>query len=247
MDIRVERTIKALKRNHFNTYYVENPKEARDKVLELIPEPMTIGIGDSATVRQLGIIDAINREGRMMINPMSEYMIQLINDRKMTGDQHRKIEKMALDCDCFLTGTNAITENGELINIDAAGNRVAGMFFGPPKVILVIGTNKIVSDIASGIDRIKNCCAPQHAKTKMRKTPCAVTGRCQNCHSPERLCKVISIIEQKPNKTEINIVLVNMDLGLGWDASWDQNRIDHIYERYKEQTHIRRPSWIESK
>jgi len=240
----IRKTAEALRRNGFQVTCVSDAGEAVKAVLDIIPGPMTIGIGDSATVRQLGIIDAIQAEGRLMINPVSPYLVHLINIEEMTGAQHRKIQRMALDCDYFLTGTNAVTETGALINIDAAGNRIAGMFFGPENVVIVVGSNKIVSDIPAGIDRIRNCCAPQHAKQKMRKTPCVVDGRCHDCHSPERICKVISVIEQKPSKTNIHIVLVDEDLGLGWDSSWDQERTDRIREGYAGQTKVQRPSWI---
>lgn len=244
MDAKVEKTMKSLRRNGFQCYYAANESEARSVVSHVIPPAASIGVGDSATLRQLGILDSLAKEGRVMVNPVSELIVDLINSGKCNGEQHRKLQRLSLMCDYYLTGTNAVTENGELVNTDAAGNRVAGMFFGPSKVVLVVGTNKIVANIEEGISRIRNCCAPNHAKTKMRKTPCAATGRCANCNSPERICKVTTIIERQPNKTDISIVLVDEDLGLGWEDDWTQERKDRLYDKYAKVTKVRRPKWL---
>lgn len=244
MDTRVEKTLQALKRNGFEAYYAEDESAAVELVQTLIPKACSIGIGDSATVRELGILDALEKEGRTIVNPVSELIVEELNAGRCDMQQHLKLQKLSLMCDYFLTGTNALTEDGVLMNTDAAGNRVAGMFFGPENVVLVIGTNKIVPDIEAGMERLRNNCGPQHTKTKHRKTPCAVTGHCVNCNSPERLCRVTSFIEKKPLKTNIKIVLVDGDYGLGWDASWEKGRIEDIYDRYAEVTHTRRPEWL---
>ncbi len=245
MDARVEKTMKSLKRNGFRCCYAADAREARAIVSQMIPQAASIGMGDSATLRQLGIVKQLEEEGRVIVNPASERIVSLINEGKCDAEQHRRLQRLSLMCDYYLAGTNALTEEGELINTDAAGNRVAGMFFGPTDVVLVAGVNKIVPDIAAGFNRIRNCCAPSHAKTKMRKTPCAVTGKCANCNSPERMCRVTGIIERKPAKTDISIVIVGMDLGLGWDEDWPEERKNRLYDNYAAQTKVRRPAWLD--
>lgn len=245
MDERIEALLRTLERNGFHTRYAPDAESARSQVLELIPKACSIGIGDSASIRQLGILDEMAREGRVMVNPVAPIIVEQINSGACDAKQHRRLQALSLQCDYYLTSVNALTETGALISTDAAGNRVAGSFFGPEHVVLVVGSNKIVENIEAGIARIRNCCAPMHAKTKQRRTPCAVTGKCADCNSPERLCRVTGIIERKPSKTDITVVLVDQDLGLGWENSWDQDRVQEISDRYVQATGVRRPSWVQ--
>jgi hypothetical protein len=115
--------------------------------------------------------------------------------------------------DLFLSGVNAITMNGELVNIDFAGNRVNAMSYGPGKVILVAGYNKIVEDVQEAIKRIKNVAAPLNARRLNIDVPCAKLGRCVDCNSPNRICRVVVILERKPALTDILIILVGEELG----------------------------------
>jgi hypothetical protein len=118
-------------------------------------------------------------------------------------------------CDLFLSGTNAATTDGCLINIDGLGNRVAAMIYGPNKVIVVVGRNKIVEgDLIDGIQRIKAESAPPNARRLGRNTPCAVTGFCSDCDSPDRICHVTTIIDSKPSATDLHVLVVNEDMGL---------------------------------
>jgi hypothetical protein len=120
-----------------------------------------------------------------------------------------------LTCDLFLSGTNALTLSGALVNIDAIGNRVGSMFFGPRKVIVVAGRNKLVDgDIPAAIRRIKDWASPPNARRLNKKTPCAETGFCCDCTSPERICRIISVLERKPKFTELHVLVVNDELGL---------------------------------
>ena len=152
----------------------------------------------------------------------------------------RDVRKEATVCDVFLTGTNAITQDGRLVNVDATGNRVAGMVWGHPTSIIVVGRNKIVRDLDEAFHRIRNIIAPNHLRIRAtelggrkRNTPCMVTGECSDCKSIDRICNVFSIIEGKPSQTEIIVVILNQDVGLGWDPSWPQDRIEKIIENYK--------------
>lgn len=193
---------------------------------------MLIGIGDSATVRQIGIIEELEKKGFNILNPFSRRLAA--NDVKITA--HDDISRKIFACDVLLTGTNAITSDGKLINVDAVGNRVASMIFGPRKVYIVAGRNKIVKDIDEAFYRIKSLIAPFHARTKDLPTPCAQVGKCVDCNVPMRICNVTSIMEKRPWRTEILVVLVDADLGLGWDERWNEARIQKIKSNYERVT-----------
>jgi hypothetical protein len=130
-------------------------------------------------------------------------------------EEKMEIMRRQLTCDLFLSGTNALTLNGELVNIDATGNRVAAMFFGPRKVIVVAGRNKLVDgSVQDAIARVKNWATPPNSKRLNFKTPCASTGFCSNCNSPERLCRVTTVLERRPRFTDVKVLVVNVDMGL---------------------------------
>ena len=116
--------------------------------------------------------------------------------------------------DIFLTGTNAITEDGKLYNVDATGNRVGAMFIGPKKVIVVSGVNKIVGDMDAAEKRVKWWVAPQNAKRLNRKTPCVETGVCGDCSSPDRICNIYVTLGKKPARTDVVVILVGQELGI---------------------------------
>jgi hypothetical protein len=116
---------------------------------------------------------------------------------------------------------------------DAAGNRVAGMFWGHPKSVIVVGRNKIVKNLEEAFHRIKNVTVPEHFKRRGLPTPCAITGKCHDCIGKIRRCAVTTIIEGKPLLTDVNVVIVNEDLGLGWDKSWPKKRIQRIAMRHE--------------
>ena len=127
-----------------------------------------------------------------------------------------------------------------MVNVDAQGNRVAGMFWGHPLSILVVGRNKIVANLDEALNRIRTVIAPRHfyIRTALlggrrRETPCVATGECSDCRSMDRGCNIFTIIEGKPSRTEIHVIVVNRDLGLGWDPSWPKERIDRILSEYK--------------
>lgn len=243
MDPIVKDTFDALKRNRFDVHLVETIDEAHEKVMELIPVGATVGIGDSTSVRQLEVIPRLQTEARIVVNPFSKDISEAINTGQISLSQSHRIDCLALYCEYFLTGSNVLTRDGKLLNIDGAGNRVVGQMFGPEHVVLVIGTNKIVEDLAAGYERMRNVISPQHAKIKNRKTPCAITEKCEDCTSPERICNVTGIIEKNPGMTDIHIVLVNEDLGLGWEWDWPEERVKDVYETYAELTYLKRPDW----
>lgn len=245
MDKLIEKTLQSLKTNGFNAYYAESSENACELIKSLIPVNATIGIGDGATIRQMNLAAMLQDDGRIMINPFADAIIDRMNTGEITGPDQMRFCRMALACDYFITSTNVLTETGILMNTDCAGNRVAGMFFGPLNSIMIIGRNKIAPDIESGYSRLRNICGAFHSKTKQRNNPCVKTGKCMNCNSFDRLCRVTTIIEKKPKHINANIIIVDEDLGLGWDPTWDKDRIDNIYNAYAAVTRMKRPAWMD--
>lgn len=238
MDPQIERTLAALHSRHLNGIFAENSGKARLKILELVPRNAVVGTGDSTAVNQLGIPKALKERGTRVLDGFEPGGAGI--DPKAAEEGHNRIVKEATICDVFLTGTNAITQDGRLVNVDGVGNRVAGMVWGHPISVIVVGRNKIVRDLDEAFDRVRNIIAPNHVRIrsvelggKRRQTPCVATGECDDCRSTDRICNIFTIIEGKPLHTDLNVVIVNEDLGLGWDPLWPQDRITKILENYK--------------
>jgi hypothetical protein len=238
MDIRIEELLSSLRLRHVNALFAENSEDARQKVMSLISQDAVVGIGDSTTMRQLGIPQTLKEKGIQVLDPFEQNKPQ--KDPEEGLHRLRKILKEATVGDVFLTGTNAITQDGRLVNVDAVGNRIAGIFWGHPVSIVVVGRNKIVKDLDEAFYRIRNIIAPNHVRIRSvelggrnSKTPCAVTGECSDCRAIDRICNIFAVIEGKPLFTDLNVIIVNEDLGLGWDPSWPSNRIEKILVNYK--------------
>lgn len=226
----IEMTLKSLKANRFDARFAQTAVEAKKMMLEMIPLTASVGVGDSATLRQIGILEELIRRGTEVINPFTRELAQDMGDNPFI--RMRQMERMTFSADVFLASSNALTEDGKIVSIDGAGNRVAAMIFGAPKVILPIGRNKIVRDVATAIYNIKNIIAPIHAKRTEHKTPCAVTGKCNDCDSPDRICNITVILEKRSMCTDLSIILINEDLGLSWNPAWDDKRISEIRSSY---------------
>ncbi len=201
-----EKAVEALGQNGFTAVYCRTGQEAHDYILKEASDARSIGFGGSMTIVDLKVQDPLQAQGKEILN---HGLPGLTPEERMT------IMRSQLTCDLFLTGTNAVTLSGWLVNIDGNGNRVAAMFFGPKKVIVVAGRNKLVDgDMQSAIDRIKNWASPPNAKRLNYNTPCAKTGFCSNCNSPERICRVTTVIDRKPRLMDIRVLVVNEDMGL---------------------------------
>ena len=238
MDAQIEQTLASIHARHMNGIFAEDSKRACLKVLDLIPRDVVVGIGDSATVRMIGIPQMLKERGTKLLDAFDRRLREL-NPKDLT-ERRARILREATISDVFLTGTNALTQDGRLVNVDGSGNRVAGMFWGHPISVIVVGRNKIVGDLDEALHRVRNVIAPNHVRIrseelrgKKAETPCAATGECSDCRAGDRRCNVFTIIEGKPHRTEINVVIVDEDLGLGWDPSWPHNRITKIIENYK--------------
>lgn len=238
MNTQIEKSLKGLRARHINGIFAENMKEARQKILRLIPLDAVVGIGDSTGLRQIGLPQALIERGTRVLDAFAPWGEKMPSQK--ARERHTKTVLEATVSDVFLTGTNAITLDGRLVNVDAVGNRVAGMVWGHPLSIIVVGKNKIVKDLDEAFHRIRNIIAPNHARIrsvelngKKMKTPCVKTGKCDDCRSVDRICNITMVIEGKPFFTQLSVVIVNEDLGLGWKSTWPQHRIDKIIENYK--------------
>ncbi len=232
----VEVTLESLKANHFDARYARTAAEARTMMLEMLPLSARVGCGDSVTLRQIGILEELIRRGTEVINPFTRELTQGMAENPAIRRRFVETSRRTLGTDVFLASSNALTKDGKIVSIDMVGNRVAGTIIGAPKVILPVGRNKIVKDVDEALYRIKNVIASAHNKYRGRKTPCAVTGKCNDCDSPERICNVTVILEKRPVRTELSIILINEDLGLGWDPAWDEERISRIRSSYCQNT-----------
>ncbi|MBI4333565.1 MAG: lactate utilization protein [Chloroflexi bacterium] len=231
-------TLKHLRRNGFDARFARTADEASAIMLKMIPAGARVGVGDSTTLRQTGILDELRRRGDEVVNPFVPELTQDFGDPEARRRLFRETSRRTMNTDVFLAGVNAVTGDGRLVSIDYAGNRVAGMIFGAPRVILAAGRNKIVKDVEEAIWRIKNVIAPAHTRRRGRKTPCATTGKCNDCRTPARICNVTVILERRPAETDLTVVLIDEDLGLGWDPSWDNGRIARIESAYYDN------SWV---
>jgi hypothetical protein len=232
MEREIASTVEALRRNHFDARFTSTAGEARNVMLALIPVTATVGAGHSATLEQIGILAELNRRGTKVINPYGKEPAKANHENQDTAGQGNDLVRKSIGTDVYLASSNAVTMDGKVVNIDRVGNRVAGMIFGAPMVILPVGRNKIVRNVDEAIHRIKNTITPAHAAWMGRRTPCAVTGECSECDSPDRMCNITLVMEKQPLTTKISVILVSEDLGLGWDSAWDEQRISQIRDNY---------------
>jgi hypothetical protein len=201
---RSKRAIEKLEAHDFKALYISTKGEAVEEIWKYITPKQRVGVGGSLTIRELGILEQLEAKGHTVYNHWKP---------GLSKESVLEIRKFQMTSDIFLSSINAITMNGELVNIDGIGNRVNSTNFGPGKVILVAGYNKIVEDVQEGIKRIKNVAAPLNARRLNIDVPCAKLGKCVDCTTPNRICRVVVIHERKPSLTDILIILVGEELG----------------------------------
>jgi hypothetical protein len=200
----IQKVIDALNANNIECIFVQSKEEALEKALELIPEGSEVGLGGSVSVEQVGLLEKL-RTGSYTLHDQYEEGIDM-------GENFARRRK-GIVAKYFVAGTNAITMDGQLVNVDGMGNRVAAQIFGPEKVILVAGTNKVVKDVHAAFDRLEKIAAPINAKRVGMSTPCADTGECIDCDSPMRICNMYTIIRRMMFPGRVTLILVNESLG----------------------------------
>lgn len=201
---RAKKTIEKLVAHEFKAVYVKKKEDGAEEIWRHITPKQRIGVGGSMTIRELGILGQLAAKGHTIYDHWKP---------GLSKEDVLEIRKSQMTSDLFLGSVNAITLGGELINIDATGNRVNSTIFGPGKVILVAGYNKIVEDVQEGLRRIKDVVAPLNARRLNIDVPCAKLGKCVDCNSPNRICRVVVIHERRPNLTDMLIILVGEELG----------------------------------
>lgn len=199
----------ALEANNFEVFMADHQKSAYKTVLEdIIPQlsPKTISFGGSMTFVDSGLY-------KQILENSGAEILDTLDSSVPAKDLYEK-RRQAMLVDLFISGSNAVTETGQLVNLDMLGNRVGALTFGPRNVLLLIGRNKLVTDIYEGMDRIKNFVAPTNAMRLDKKTPCVKTSYCEECKSPDRICNSWTITEKSFPKGRVKIVLINQDLGI---------------------------------
>ena len=196
--------IQNLRKRNMEGFYCEDREAARELAMEMMKEGGTVGFGGSVTLDETGILKAVEeKEG-----------LTLIDRRKAkTPEETREVFFQTVASDYFLMSTNAITIDGELINIDGKGNRLACLVYGPKNVIIIAGMNKVTADTDSGIKRVQNVSSPANAAVFDSKTPCGITGHCGSCHSPQTMCCQVVITRHSRFDGRIKVILVGEELG----------------------------------
>jgi L-lactate utilization protein LutB len=194
--------------NNFETFIVESTDAAKSMVLEkIIPKlaPKSVSWGGSITFTATGLYDVLRKRTDLKVLDTFE--------KNLSPEESLERRRQALLVDLFISGSNAVTEAGQLVNLDMFGNRISGITFGPKNVIVLVGRNKIVPDLEDAMFRIKNYSAPVNAMRLDKKTPCAKTSVCDDCKSPDRICNTWTITEKSFPKGRVKIILINQDLG----------------------------------
>lgn len=200
----MEKIIKALKSRNINCYFVKNKEEARKKAISLIDQGKRISWGGSVTLEQTGILKELRNGSYKLLD--RDLVVNNIFTRNFLAKYG--------GCEgTFISGTNAITEDGKIVNMDGLGNRVNAINYGPEKVIIVIGKNKIVRNMDAALERICNIAAPANTKKLKKKTPCVEKGKCVDCRSSERICNILSVVQFQNDSNRIHVIIVDEELG----------------------------------
>lgn len=207
--LKLEAVKEALESNNFEVFIAQDSKKASKMVLENIIPAMdikSISWGGSMTFVGTGLYDSLKER--------KDFKVLDTYDKALSNDEKTELRRQALLTDLFITGTNALTEEGNLVNLDMIGNRVGALTFGPKNVLVLMGRNKIVPNIEFAMDRIKTYVAPANVMRLDMKTPCIKTGICSECSSSARICNTWTFTQKSFPKKRIKIVLINEDLGL---------------------------------
>lgn len=196
--------VKKLQSHFFEAYYCENREEALKQALALIPEGASVGWGGTVTAEEIGLLNAVRTGPYRAID----------RDTAKSPEERVKIMKQALLADVFIASANAISMDGQLVNIDGTGNRVAAMVYGPDSLIIVAGMNKAVQTLEDAVTRARTVAAPMNVQRFPVQTPCKTTGTCADCRSADCVCNQILITRNSKPAGRIKVILVGEDLGM---------------------------------
>ena len=202
--LRVERVISNLEKNNMKGYFVDSLPALKECLSTLIPTGSTIAVGGSQTLFETGTLDWIRANNYRFYDRYAP---------GLTPIEIKEVHRKAFSVDVYLCSTNAITESGTLYNVDGSGNRVAAMIFGPDRVIVLAGVNKIVKDEADAIRRNREMSGPTNSMRLNLQTPCVHTGTCTDCISPDRICSAYTFIKYQREKNRIHVILIDDAFG----------------------------------
>ncbi|MHC6179483.1 lactate utilization protein [Clostridium sp. JNZ X4-2] len=203
-DQKIKRTMENLEKNNMEAYFADSRKEVIDKLSEILKEGDTVSVGGSMSLFETGIIDFLRKGNYKFLDRYAE---------NLKPEDIKDVFRKSFFADDYIVSTNALTEDGELYNIDGNGNRVAAMLYGPDKVIVIAGINKIVLNLDEAIDRVKYCAAPANVKRLNLDNPCTKLGYCVDCSSRGRICNEYTLIKRQNHKGRIKVIIVNQELG----------------------------------
>ncbi len=212
MNAQIEKTIKNLEKNNIDAYFIQTKEEIIPLIEKLVGEGSTVAVGGSVTLTEAGVLDHL-RSGRY----------EFIDRYKegLTPEEIEDVFRKSFSADAYFCSSNAVTEEGELYNVDGNANRIGAIAFGPKKVIMIVGVNKIVANIDEAVKRVKTVAAPKNARRLNCKTYCNVKGHCMDmeggigkgCNSPTRICKHYLVSTVQKYEGRIKVILVNEELG----------------------------------
>lgn len=204
MDKRVERTAMQLEKNNIKTHYVKTKEALHQCIKAIVPVKGVVSVGGSMTLFETDTLSLL-RNG--------DYTFLDRYEDGLQAEDIRKIYLESFNADAYFASANAITEDGLIYNVDGNGNRVAAIAYGPKKVVLVVGTNKIVKDLPAAIERNRSISAPTNCLRLATQTPCVHTGKCEDCTSPERICCTYTVTGYQRQKERIHVIFVDGNYG----------------------------------
>jgi len=200
----IKRAEKNLIKNGFKVKIFDSEEDAKEYLLKAISKEEEVGVGGSKTLREINIVQALKERGNTVFDHW---------ENGLSPEEILEMRKRQLLCDVFLTSSNAVTEKGEIVNREGVGNRINAMTFGPKRIFIVIGKNKIVKDVERAIERIKKISAPMRNKSLNTENPCVKKGECVNCNLPTRICRVTHIMHRSPSNSDITVIIIKKELG----------------------------------
>lgn len=214
MEIMLEEVVLALNKNGFGAHVAHDADEALDLAIDIIEResPDRVTLGSSLSLRTTGIYNLLKNSPSIRLVDTADIIRGLVENPK--DEALLKQIHLSMTSDLFFCGANAIIANGQLVNLDQVGNRISSLIFGPKRVVVVAGRNKIVPDLTSAVSRIKNISAPLNAKRLKYDVPCVAAGKCMNCDKPQRICNTWAITEKCMPKGRVTVILVDVNLGL---------------------------------
>lgn len=203
-EVQLEKTRKSLEKNNYEVYIVEKKDDVNDILKDIIPQNSTVSFGGSMSIIEAGVIEFLRNNDYHLLDRYKE---------GLSPDDIGKLYRESFFSDFYITSSNAITENGELVNLDGNGNRVAAMIFGPKKIVIIAGWNKIVKNLDDAYERVRNFASPINSKRLNRKTPCVQVGNCVDCNSDERICNHYVVTYRQNTRGRGIVILVKEDIG----------------------------------